>query len=160
MTASRKVGNFAPTLPPRPAPDAPFLEDGTVPRTLADFRGKGLVLNLWATWCAPCVFEMPSLNRLQAELADEGVVVLALSEDIGGADRVKRFYGRRGIANLAVHIDERGRMFNALGAQGLPTTVLVDAMGREVGRVLGPLEWDTPEAIDFVRACLAVKDSR
>ena len=160
MAASGKVGNFAPTRPPRPAPDAPFLEDGTAPRTLADFRGKGVVLNLWATWCVPCVLEMPSLDRLQAELADEGIVVLALSEDMGGADRVERFYGRRGIANLAVHIDKQGRMFNALGAQGLPTTVLVDARGREVGRVLGPLEWDEPEAIDFVRACLAADDSR
>jgi peroxiredoxin len=152
--AAIKVGNFAPTRPPRPAPLAPFMKDGTVRRTLADYQGQGVVLNLWATWCTPCVLEMSSLNRLHAEMAGTGIEVLALSQDFGGADAVRRFYLRRGIKHLDVLVDTGAKVFHALGAEGLPTTILVDAAGDEVGRILGPLEWDTPEALDFVRACL------
>ncbi len=152
--AATEVGNFAPTRPPHPAPLAPFMENGTIRRTLADYRGKGLVLNLWATWCTPCVLEMPSLDRLRAEMAGSGIEVLALSQDSGGADVVRRLYLRRGIKHLDILIDKGGKVFRALGAKGLPTTILVDAAGNEIGRVRGSLEWDTPEALALVRACL------
>lgn len=154
LAAATKIGNFAPTRPPRPAPSTPFTENGTLRRTLADYRGRGLLLNLWATWCTPCVLEMPSLNRLKAEVAGTDIEVLALSQDFGGADAVRRFYLRRAIKHLDVFVDKGGKVFHALGAEGLPTTVLIDAVGNEVGRVPGPLEWDTPEALALVRACL------
>ena len=130
------------------------MENGTHGRTFADYRGTGLVVNLWATWCTPCVLEMPSLNRLNKEVAGTGVRVLALSQDFGGADAVRRFYLRRAIKHLDVLVDKGGTVFHALGAAGLPTTVLIDAAGNEIGRVPGPLEWDSLEALALVRACL------
>ena len=152
--AAREVPNFQATEPPRPLPEIPFLVDGDVERTITAYRGKGVVLNFWATWCTPCVLEMPSIDRLHAAVAGDGIAVLALSEDRNGTAAVERFFRRRGIKNLAALIDRHGKLFHALEIAGLPTTLLVDAEGREVGRVVGPLEWDTPEALALVRACL------
>lgn len=137
------------------APETPFVVDGVGERTVADFHGTALVVNLWATWCAPCVTEMPALDRLDAELADDGIAVLPLSADREGAPVVKAFYEANGIGNLPIVIDRLGRVARALKVPGLPTTVLYDRAGREVGRVVGIAEWDTPEAISFIRACLA-----
>ena len=136
-------------------PDVAFVEDGATDRTLGDFRGRGVVLNFWATWCAPCVHEMPALDHLRAELADEGVDVLALSSDFGGAKVVERFYAKNDIANLPVLNDTRGRLAQAFGLKGLPTTILIDAEGREVGRVVGPAEWAEEEVAQFLSDCLA-----
>ena len=158
--APESLGNFESASSRKPAPTVPFLEGGDTERTLADFRGKGVLVNFWATWCPPCVKEMPALDRLSAEFADEGIVVLALSSDRGGAPVVSKFYAKRGITNLSVMIDERSKVARALGMVGLPTTVMFDAEGREVGRVLGPAEWDTPESIAFLRACLAPRSER
>ena len=143
----------------QPFPDAPFLIDGETASTLADHQGRGVIVNFWATWCAPCVKEMPALDRLHAELADDGIDVLALSEDRNGAKVVPRFYARNEIANLAVLIDERGKVAHASGLRGLPTTLLVGADGREVGRVVGEAEWDHPDAIAFLRRCLSPSSS-
>ena len=146
--------NFQATEPPRPLPDIPFLAGGKVERTIAAYGGKGVVLNFWATWCTPCVLEMPSIDRLHAAMAGEGIAVLTLSQDRNGAAAVERFFRWRGIKNLAADIDRHGKLFHTLEIPGLPTTLLVDAAGREVGRVVGPLEWDTPEALALVRSCL------
>lgn len=138
-----------------PAPETPFLVDDQEERTFADFAGTALVVNLWATWCAPCVTEMPALNRLNAAVADDGIAVLPLSADREGARVVKAFYGANGIDALPVMVDRMGKVARTLGVPGLPTTVLYDRTGQEVGRVIGIAEWDTPEAIAFLRACLA-----
>ncbi len=154
-TAPASMGAFDTGNAGAAASAEPFFEDGERERRLSDHRGRGVVLNFWATWCAPCVEEMPALDRLSALLADGGIDVLALSEDFQGVKAVKPFYAKHGIETLAVLIDKRGQLVRSLGTRGLPTTVLYDAEGREVGRVVGPAEWDAPETVAFLRACLS-----
>jgi thiol-disulfide isomerase/thioredoxin len=127
--------------------------------TLADFRGKVVLLNLWATWCGPCMREMPSLDRLQAALGSEGVKVVALSQDRGGLKVVERFYAKHGLKNLGIYLDPKGKLSRALGARGLPTSVLIDREGRAVGRLEGPAEWDSPEALALIRHYLRARSA-
>jgi thiol-disulfide isomerase/thioredoxin len=115
------------------------------------FRGRGLVVNFWATWCPPCVAEMPSLDRAQAFLAPEGIVVLALSSDRGGRAQVEPFYARTRLRELGIWLDPRGATGRALGVRGLPTTILLDRAGREVARLEGEAEWDRPEMLAAIR---------
>ena len=122
---------------------------------LADLAGRGLVLNLWATWCVPCVAEMPALDALADAVRDAKVLVLPLSSDRGGAVAVRRFYEQRGIRHLDVVLDPRGDAARALGARGIPTTVLVDAAGRERGRVEGAADWSSAAAIEAVKGLAA-----
>ncbi len=147
--------NFEPTRPPRAMPDTPFVDAAGATRTLADYRGRGVVLNFWATWCAPCVREMPSLDHLKEKLSGDGITVLAISEDRKGRSRVEEFYRKTGIRSLDVLLDQRGRLMRRLSVMGLPTTILIDAEGNEVGRVLGAAEWDAPDTVAQVRGCLA-----
>lgn len=125
------------------------LADGTV-RTIADYAGKGVVLNLWATWCVPCVAEMPALDAM-AGVVGPGVVVLPLSSDRGGAPAVERFYRERGVKNLPVLLDPTGAAARALGARGIPTTLLIDAAGQERGRLEGGADWDSAQTVAMVR---------
>lgn len=120
-------------------------------RSLQDYLGHGVVLNLWATWCGPCVEEMPSLDAMAAAVAGAGVAVLPLSSDRGGAAAVERFYAGRGIRNLPVLLDPGGAGARALGAGGLPTTLLIDKAGRELARVEGGADWGSAAAIAMVR---------
>jgi thiol-disulfide isomerase/thioredoxin len=151
----KALAKFRPPEAAAPESPVPFLKDGETEVTLADWRGKGLVVNFWATWCAPCIEEMPALDALHADLAGRGVDVLAVSSDIGGADAVRAFYDKEGIKHLAVLTDRRSRLGQSVGVFGLPTTILFDSEGREVGRVLGAAEWDASEVADFLAACLA-----
>lgn len=137
--------------PPRPLPDLAFTDAEGKPHGVADFAGRGLVINLWATWCPPCVAEMPALDRAQAALAGQGVAVLALSSDRGGRAQVEPFYRERGIRTLGLWLDPRGAAARALGARGLPTTVIVDRQGLERARLEGAAEWDTPEMLAAIR---------
>lgn len=133
------------------APEIRFsLADGT-PRTLKDYAGKGIVLNFWATWCVPCVAEMPALAKLAALVRDANVVVLPLSSDRGGAVAVERFFREKEIEGLPVLLDPRGEAARAMGARGIPTTVLIDAQGRERGRFEGAAEWADPAAVAAVK---------
>jgi len=157
--AAGAVAHFTPIDPPRPAPDAAF-EDGDGRRlTLADFRGRVLLLNFWATWCGPCVVEMPSLDRLQARLGGADFTVVALSQDRGGAEVVGPFYRRLGLASLGVYLDPSNRVARALGVDGLPTTFVLDRQGRTVGTLEGPAEWDSPEAVALIERIMGKKSS-
>ena len=145
--------NFAPTGP-KQVPELTFFDADGTEVTLTDFQGEVVVLNLWATWCAPCRREMPSLDRLQARFGGNGLEVIALSLDRGDIAKVREFYDELGIANLATYHDPQGRAGRDLGAPGLPTTILIDRSGQEVGRLLGPAEWDSDEAFAVIDSIL------
>jgi thiol-disulfide isomerase/thioredoxin len=126
-------------------PEISFTNAEGRPHTLADFAGRGLVINLWATWCPPCVAEMPALDRLAAALERENIVVLPLSSDRGGLAVVQPFYERTGLRRLGIWLDARGAATRSLGVRGLPTTIIVDRGGRERARLEGDAAWDAPE---------------
>ena len=115
------------------------------------FRGRGLVVNFWATWCPPCVAEMPALDRLHALVARDGIEVLALSNDRGGRAQVEPFFQRIGLRNMAIWLDPRGTTGRALGVRVLPTTIIIDRRGLEVARLEGEAEWDKPNVIAAIR---------
>jgi thiol-disulfide isomerase/thioredoxin len=146
--------NFTWLEPPEPAPATPFALGDGGETTLAAFRGRVVLLNFWATWCAPCVREMPSLDRLQAKLGDEGLEVVAVSEDFAGLEQVRPFFERLQLENLAIYLDSDGALAKALGIAGLPTTLLIDREGRIVGGLEGPAEWDSDEAVALIRGYL------
>lgn len=136
---------------PRAVPELDFRDGDGRPATLADFRGKVVLLNIWATWCGPCREEMPTLDRLQAKLGGSEFQVVALSIDRAGLGVVSEFYDEIGIEHLPKYIDESGKASRQLNAVGLPTTLLIDREGREIARHVGPAEWDTPEMVAFFR---------
>lgn len=141
----------AETAIPVPVPEFEFrMPDGTV-RTLADYQGKGIVLNLWATWCAPCVAELPSLDALAVAVRQSNAVVLPLSSDRGGAAAVERWYAAHGIKNLPVLLDPTGAAARTLGARGIPTTLLIDAKGQERARLEGGADWSSTQSIAMVK---------
>jgi thiol-disulfide isomerase/thioredoxin len=138
--------NFTLLYPFVPAPPETFTALDGAPVRLADFKGRVVLLNFWATWCAPCIREMPSLDRLQAALEDRGLAVLAVSIDRGGAKVVRPFAKRLGLDRLALYLDAKAALFKTFGVTGLPTTFLIDRQGDIVGAYAGAAEWDGPEA--------------
>ena len=150
-------GRFAPAGESRPVPALAFTDGAGHPASLADFKGKVVLLNLWATWCAPCVREMPSLDRLQAALGGADFQVVALAEDRGGGAVVLPFLEKLGLRSLSPYLDAPGAAAQAFGAPGLPTTVLIGRDGREAGRTLGAAEWDSPESRRMIDGLIAGK---
>lgn len=140
--------------PPRPLPELRFVDGEGRPLTLADFRGKVILLNIWATWCIPCLREMPTLDRLQAKLGGPRFEVVVLSIDIGGIPVVEKFYRALKLDSLGIYVDKTLRVQRDLGIVGIPTTLLIDRQGREIGRLAGPAEWDSKEAIKAIRRYL------
>lgn len=124
-----------------------------------DFRGKVVLLNVWATWCAPCREEMPTLDRLQEALGGPGFEVVALSIDRGGSPAAEAFFSRIGVRSLKTYVDKTGAAMRSLSVVGLPTTLLIDVHGREVGRLTGPAVWDSPEIIAQIRRQIAAPRS-
>ena len=124
---------------------------------LSHWKGKVVLLNLWATWCAPCRKEMPELGKLQKLLGSADFEVVALSEDLKGAEASAAFLKQVGADDLALYVDPKMTALNAVQSLGLPTTLLINRSGKEIGRLLGPAEWASPEAQDLVKAALAVK---
>lgn len=135
----------------RPAPAVSFTDAEGKPHSFTDFAGQGLVVNFWATWCPPCVAEMPALDRLAGIVAEERIQVLALSSDRGGREVVQAFYARLGLQRLAIWLDPRGAATRGAGARGLPTTLLIDRDGIERGRLTGEAVWDAPPLVEAVR---------
>jgi len=146
---------FARLAAPKALPDLRFVDATGRTLSLADFRGKVVLLNIWATWCAPCREEMPALDRLQAELGGERFQVVALSVDVQGAPIARQFYGEVGIKALPLYVDPTAKAAFTLDAPGLPATLLVDRSGREVGRHLGAVKWDAPEVVEQLRRAIA-----
>jgi thiol-disulfide isomerase/thioredoxin len=136
---------------PRPLPHVQFADGEGKTVTIADFHGRPILLNLWATWCVPCRKEMPALDRLQAAIGRSELVVLPLSIDRQGVAAVEEFYRGLDLKRLGVYLDPSATAASALGTPGLPVTLLIDREGREVGRKLGPAEWDSPRIIALLR---------
>jgi thiol-disulfide isomerase/thioredoxin len=149
-----RLGEFVPALPPQPAPPFSFDDAGGKAASLTDFAGRLVVLNLWATWCAPCLREMPSLDRMQARLGED-VVVLAISEDRGGSKVVEPFIEKLALKSVKFYVDPKSGAERAFKIQGLPTSFVIDRQGNVVGRVEGAAEWDSPKMLDVLKSFLA-----
>jgi thiol-disulfide isomerase/thioredoxin len=130
---------------PKAVTDLKFVDSTGKAISLSDFRGRSLLLNLWATWCMPCRKEMPSLDRLQAKFDPQKFLVLPLSIDRGGVPTVEKFYEQSGLKSLGIYNDQSATALQQLGLRGIPATLLINKEGREVGRKLGPAEWDSTE---------------
>jgi thiol-disulfide isomerase/thioredoxin len=123
-------------------------------RNLGEWRGKVVLVNLWATWCAPCKREMPSLDRLQAKLGNADFTVLPISLDRTGPDKPRQFIASNGLKHLDLFLDSGNALMQTLRAPGLPLSVLIDRQGREIARLAGPAEWDSAEAEAMIRAAI------
>jgi thiol-disulfide isomerase/thioredoxin len=132
---------------PRQLPNVSFVDADGRERTLADFRGKGVLLNLWAPWCGPCVKEMPALDRLAAQRDGTDFEVVALSIDKKGLPAARAFHEALGLQAIEPYADSARQALFLLGPRALPTTLLLDAQGREVARALGARRWDSPEVV-------------
>lgn len=134
---------------PEPMPKVTFNGPDGQPRTLEDFRGKTVLLNLWATWCVPCRSEMAALDRLQAKAGSDKFEVVTVNVDTSRLERPKAFLGEIGAKNLAYYSDPKAEIFFQLKqsgqALGLPTTFLIDGAGCQVGLMQGPANWDSDE---------------
>ena len=138
----------------RELPEIRFSDAENRPVSLADFRGKVVLLNIWATWCVPCRKEMPSLDRLEGLLGGKDFIVLPLSMDRTGVPAIKRFYENLDLHKLQIYVDVSGQAARALGIPGLPTTLLIKRDGREIARKMGAAEWDSTEMVALIRGSL------
>jgi thiol-disulfide isomerase/thioredoxin len=139
---------------PDPLPDIQFLNGGGAQTSLASLRGKVVLLNVWATWCAPCREEMPALDKLQAALGSDKFQVVALAIDKSGIPGAKKFLGDIKAEKLEAFADPTAKEGTRLKVIGMPTTILIDAEGREIGRLIGPAHWDSAEAKRLIEAQL------
>ena len=140
------AGDFSPIEPPEQIASPNFQDKMGQPVNLDSFKGKVVVVNFWATWCPPCIAEMPALDKLQSELGGKDFTVIAISTDRDGIKKSAPFYRRAGIKNLALYNDKRGSLLDAFGAKNLPITLVLDREGRVVGRIEGAANWDSTEA--------------
>lgn len=139
---------------PKALPAFTFQDRFGESKTLNDFKGKLILLNLWATWCAPCREEMPSLDNLKKLFSSDEFDVLAISMDRGGINKPKKFFEETKLKQLSLYIEPSAKLMFKLKAIGLPATLLIDKEGREVGRLPGPAQWDSDEAINLIRKFL------
>ena len=150
-----QVANFTLNEQAKPTPEVVFLDGTGQSRSFTDFAGKVVLVNFWATWCAPCIREMPALARLDAELGGDNFRVVAISIDRQGMPVVEKFYKKHGIEGLEPFVDTKNAVPRKLRVVGLPTTVLLGRDGQEIGRLVGGAEWDSPEAIKLIRHFIA-----
>ncbi|MBM3606996.1 MAG: TlpA family protein disulfide reductase [Alphaproteobacteria bacterium] len=157
--AKGEVASLKIAKTPRPATPIVFDAPGGKRVTLADFSGKTILVNLWATWCAPCRAEMPALDRLQAKLGSEAFEVVAISIDTARLDRRQSFLESVGVKSLAFYADPKADIFQVLKQAGkvvgLPTTILIDGRGCELGVMAGPAEWDMPDAVRLMETAIS-----
>jgi thiol-disulfide isomerase/thioredoxin len=156
--ARGEVAAFDASAAPKPAPDVAFRGPDGAPTDLAALRGKLLLVNLWATWCAPCKAEMPALDRLQAELGGDAFQVVAINVETRNLDKPPAWFKANGITHLTYYGGPEGKVLpaiqSAVGSTGLPTTMLVDAKGCTLGGVKGPAEWSGEDGRRLIRAAL------
>ena len=143
---------------PLKLPDLAFQDAAGKPLSLADWRGRTVLLNLWATWCVPCRKEMPALDALQTRLGGPGFEVVAVNIDTRDPDKPKAWLKEVGIEKLAYYADPTAKTFQDLKeigrAFGMPTTLLMDPQGCEIGTIAGPAEWASDDAVKLIQAAI------
>ena len=154
MPDRTKLGEFVPSSQPFTAPAISLADTNGRSIELSELRGKLVLVNLWATWCEPCLREMPSLERLQSRLG-ERIAVLAVSEDRGGNKSVEPFIAKLGLKSVKIYIDPKSEVGHAFGVRGLPTSFLIDREGKVLGRVEGAAEWDSPKILGVLEPLLS-----
>jgi thiol-disulfide isomerase/thioredoxin len=153
LTGAMKVFQLAPDTPARPSPsdNATWQNARGKDLTLADFKGKVVLVNFWATWCSPCIRELPSIDRLQASLGGDQFTVVAISIDRGGKPVAERMVKRLKLKHLALYLDPKIESAKKMGVVSMPTTFIFDRKGREIGKLVGAAEWDEAEAVALVK---------
>ncbi len=136
---------------PQSVPLVAFSDGAGRRHALSEFKGRVVLLNLWAPWCAPCVRELPALAMLSRSLPAEKLRVIAVDVGRGGPEDARRFLSEHHASALAVYVDSDIALVRAFGAYGLPLSVIIDAKGREIARSIGPGEWDAPDAVAYMR---------
>lgn len=144
------VQNFFELDKPVAAPPTPVVSKDEGPITLDRFQGKFVVLNFWATWCGPCIRELPSLSRLNEKFAGDDFAVVLISQDRGGFKQTDRFLKKLKIEISDAFIDDKLKYSRAIGVRSLPTTIFLGPDGKEFGRLTGSAEWDEPEAVALI----------
>lgn len=156
--AKGEVAAVTPASKPFLVPDLTFQDASGAQKKLSDWRGRTVLLNLWATWCVPCRKEMPALDELQAKLGGDDFQVVAVNIDTRDLDKPKAWLKETGINSLGYFRDEKAKVFQDLKlvgkAFGMPTSILIDTAGCEIGTLSGPAEWASDDALRLVRAAL------
>jgi thiol-disulfide isomerase/thioredoxin len=140
---------------PKPVAEITFVNDEQTSLSLAQWKGRVVLVNLWATWCGPCRKEMPELAELQQRLGSEDFEVVAISVDRQGAEVARPFLESVGAEALKLYLDPSTKVLTDFKAVGLPASILIDRAGREVGRMFGPADWASPEALRLIEAAIA-----
>ena len=140
---------------PEMAPDVAVYDQNGDAMKLSDFRGSALVVNFWATWCAPCIHEMPSLDRLSAALSGRDIAIITVSLDREGFAAITPFYDQLDLQHLPAFHDRAAGLAMKVGAVVLPTTIFIDKQGRMVARLAVPAKWDTPDAANLIERIAA-----
>lgn len=146
---------LVPLDPPQAPPDGVFLDADGGSHTIASFLGHGMVINFWATWCQPCIAEIPSLAALSRALAPHDIAVLPLSSDRGGADVVGRWFKDHDVTGLPILLDPKGALSRAWGGKGIPTTHIIARDGKERARLEGAADWSTATTIALIERLVA-----
>jgi len=161
MLLALPVAGMAEGVPEAPAREAappmttPLVDETGAAFTMADLREGPVLVNFWATWCAPCIAELPALSRAAAALADDGVTVLLVSIDRGGAGKAAPFLATHGVSGARLGFDPKAKLSREMGVRGLPTTLLLAAGQSVAWRFVGPFEWDEPAMLEMIRGLLA-----
>lgn len=150
-----EIGDFSYFDAPKPVPPLAFEDGAGRSLALADLKGRVVLVNFWATWCAPCVREMPSLDRLEATLGGKDFIVLDLSLDRRGKAAIEPYFAANKLSHLGVYLDPDGKGFHAWHGAGVPTSFLIDRDGHARGLMVGAADWDSPAAIALIRHFLA-----
>jgi thiol-disulfide isomerase/thioredoxin len=150
-----EMADFTYALQRQAGPDIPFEIDGS-PTSVKEFRGKVILVNFWATWCEPCLRELPSLDQLQARLGGADFAVVAIAADARGPEIARRFLDKLEVKKLKLYRDPMLRLTSSIGgANVLPVSILYDRRGDEIGRLVGEADWQSPEALALIENAIA-----
>ncbi|MFV2091617.1 MAG: TlpA family protein disulfide reductase [Hyphomicrobiales bacterium] len=152
---SGRLAAFVVYKTPEEVDEVSFFDEDGNKKSLSDWRGKVVLVNFWATWCAPCRYEMPTLDAINARFGGPDFEVLAVSIDRSGFDKPRKFFADIEVKTLKLYNDSTSKSSRVLRAIGMPTTILIGRDGREIGRIAGPAEWDSEDAQELIRTAIA-----